>query len=336
MKNIKKYSIYIIVFIFVIFIIPVICTKKVANVFSNSNSVIEKENFNEEKYKYNNFEKIKLLHSKENETIEELQLDEYLYGVVAAEMPADYEIEALKAQAVAARTYTIYKIINSSGKHQNADICDDSTCCQAWISKEERMNKWEEEEKEKNWNKIVLAVDSTAGKIITYKAEPINAFFHSNSGGITEVVSEVWGGRDLPYLKSVETSGEENYNQYNSEAELSKKELVELLKKEYKDLDINFEEKDCIKILKYTSSNRVKTVKFGNTEIPGVKVRSLLGLKSNKFSIEIKEDSIVFYVIGYGHGVGLSQTGADSLAKMGVLYQDILKHFYDGVEISDL
>lgn len=136
-------------------------------------------------------------------------LDEYLIGVVSAEMPVDYEIEALKAQAVVARTYTIYKMVTDKEKHSGADICDDAGCCQAWISKQERMERWDEENREKNWEKIVDAVKSTRGIIISYNNQPINAFFHSNSGGATEAPVNVWGGSDYPYLQTVETSGEE-------------------------------------------------------------------------------------------------------------------------------
>ena len=129
-------------------------------------------------------------------------------------MPANFQEEALKAQAVVARTYTLYKIINNSTKHGEAQICDNSACCQAWISKEDRLAKWEESERENNWNKIVNAVNATQGKIITYNNEPINAFFHSNSGGTTEMPVNVWGGTNYPYLQVVETSGEDAYTQY--------------------------------------------------------------------------------------------------------------------------
>ena len=127
------------------------------------------------------------------------------YGVVCAEMPADYEIEALKAQAIVARTYTIYHIINGN-KHQNGDLCDSASCCQAWITKEKRFERWEETQRESNWEKITTAVNSTKGKIITYQGNPINAFFHSNSGGKTENVVDVWGGTGYDYLQAVATS----------------------------------------------------------------------------------------------------------------------------------
>ena len=332
MKSLIKCILYILIFILIIFVLPAVCTKKIKNKEEHKdNEIIEIQ-----KHDYSKYGTIKLLH-KENGQIEEISIDEYLYGVVSAEMPAIYEEEALRAQAVAARTYTIYQISNNNGKHKNADICDDSTCCQAWISKDNRMKRWSEEERENNWNKIVKAVNSTAGKIITYNNEAINAFFHSNSGGKTEIPSNVWiGGKDFPYLKSVETSGENAYTQYSSEVKISKIDLLEKLKKEYSDIQIDFNENESIKILEYTQSGRVKTVEFGNTEIAGTKVRSIIGLKSTNFSIKIDGDDVVFLVKGYGHGVGMSQTGADSMAKQGKNHEEILKHFYTGVEITTI
>lgn len=336
----KKILLYFIGFLTIIFIIPVICTivpqnNNIEEVVANEeNEKLNKEN-NKKQYEYNKYGTIKLLHSKTNQ-IEEIQLDEYLYGVVSSEMPANYEAEALKAQAVVARTYTIYQIINNNGKHENAEICDDSNCCQAWISKQDRLEKWEAEEAEENWNKIVDAVDSTKGEIITYNGVPINAFFHANSGGITESSLNIWGEVDYPYLKSVETSGEEGYTQYKSEVILTKEELLNKLKTKYEDCSIDFSNQDCIQILEYTTSGRVKTIKFGNTEIAGTEARTLLELKSTNFTFKIDGENIIFSVIGYGHGVGMSQTGADALAKEGLKYDEIIKHFYTDVEIIDV
>lgn len=328
----RKLIIYILLIIVICFAIPMFFTKS----FQTSNVSAEvEENMPQSSisnYNYKEFDTISLLHKKDN-TIEEVKLDEYLYGVVSAEMPVDFELEALKAQAVVARTYTIYKIINSGGKHGEADICDDSTCCQAWISKEDRMNRWEEGKREENWKKIVNAVNSTQGKIITYNGEPINAFFHSNSGGKTEVPINVWGGSGYPYLQCVETSGEENYSQYASEAEFSKSELEEKIKSKYSDLVIDSLTEENIKILEYTDSGRVKILKVGNKNISGVEIRTLLGLRSTNFKVSFDSDKVKFEVIGYGHGVGLSQTGSDSLAKQGMNYEEIIKHFYSGVEI---
>ena len=329
----KKKLLYFLIFLLIIFIIPAICTKT-----SKSISEVEepqKESAKEEKksYDYSNYSTIKLYHTKTKQ-VEEIPLDEYIYGTVSAEMPANFELEALKAQAVVSRTYTLYQIINGNKDHDGAEVCDDSNCCQAWISKEDRLAKWDEDERDSNWEKIVKAANETAGMIITYDNEPINAFFHSNSGGTTEVVSNVWGGKDLPYLQSVETSGETDYSQYNSEVKLTKDELINKLKEKYQDIEINWDDNECIKILEYTDSGRVKTIKFGNKEIAGTEARTLLGLKSTNFSFKIDGDNVIFSVVGYGHGVGMSQTGADSMAKSGSNYEEIIKHFYTGVEVT--
>ncbi|MFR2534701.1 MAG: stage II sporulation protein D [Clostridia bacterium] len=286
-------------------------------------------------YDYKQYAVIKLLHAKTN-TIEEIKLDDYLYGVVSSEMPASFEQEALKAQAVVARTYTIYKIQNSGGKHQGADICDDSNCCQAWITKEDRLNKWEETVRQSNWDKITQAVNSTQGKIITYEGKPINAFFHSNSGGTTETTLNVWGGSGYPYLQAVTTVGEEAYSQYSSEANFSKQDFIEKIKKKHSDFSIDFSAPDCIKILEYTDGQRVKTIQMGNLQLSGVEVRTLLNLRSANFTVTMEGENIHFKVVGYGHGVGMSQTGADSMAKQGSSYEEIIKHFYTGVEVVDL
>ena len=336
----KRILTYFLILIFICFAIPVIFTTEFSKrVGETANEIIENNVQNsimqESTYDYKKYNTIKLLHADTNK-IEEIDLDEYLYGVVSAEMPASFEEEALKAQAVVARTYTIYKIVNNDGKHGEADICDDSTCCQAWISKEDRFERWDDDEEEQNWNKILNAVNSTQGKIITYEGKPINAFFHSNSGGETEAPIDVWGGSGYPYLQSVSTSGEDAYSQYASEAEFTKDEFEAKIKEIHSNFEINFEEEDCIKIEEYTEGNRVKTIKIGNLELSGVEVRTIFGLRSANFEVKIDGDKIKFEVVGYGHGVGMSQTGADSLAKEGSNYEEIIHHFYTGVEIEDM
>lgn len=338
----KKILLYILSFIILFFILPIIFTitpkAETEEVVSNIENVTQEQPEPEAEtitYDYQKYQTIKLLHSGSGQ-IEELLIDEYLYGVVSSEMPANYEAEALKAQAIVARTYTIYQIMNNSGKHPGADICDNSSCCQAWISKDERLSKWAPEEAESNWNKIVDAVNSTSGKIITYQNKPINAFFHSNSGGKTESSLNIWGGIDYPYLKSVETAGEEGYTQYSSEAKFTKEELLNKLKEKYEDCEIDYSQENCIQILEYTTSGRVKTIKFGNKEIAGTEARTILGLRSTNFTFTISGDEIIFSVIGYGHGVGMSQTGADALAKSGSNCEEIIKHFYTDVEIVEV
>ena len=332
----KKYLMYISIFFVVCFGIPILFTQSFQKqqVKESSNSNVENQII-ESTYDYSEYNTVKLLH-KDTNKIEELPLDEYLYGVVSSEMPASFEEEALKAQAVVARTYTLYKIIQNDKKHGKANICDSSACCQAWISKKDRLARWKEENKDEYWNKIVKAVNETQGKMITYEGKPINAFFHSNSGGATEAPINVWGGSGYPYLQSVETSGEDAYSQYESEVTITKKEFEETIKKEHSDFKIDFDEKDCIKVKEYTEGNRVKTIQVGNLELSGVEMRSLFGLRSANFTITIEDNDITFDVIGYGHGVGMSQTGADSLAKQGKTYEEIIHHFYTDVEIKDI
>lgn len=363
----KKVIMYIVFVILLCFFIPVIFTNKKETIgtistnniednnlinnqvalensdLKNNQSTSEDNNLSNtqvtlENYDYENYKTIKLLHTKTGE-IEEINLDEYLCGVISAEMPASYELEALKAQAVVARTYTLYKMINAKPHGEEADICDSFQCCQAWISKEDRFAKWAEGTQEANWNKIVTAVNETKGKVITYDGKIINAFFHANSGGKTEVPVNVWGGTGYPYLQVVETSGEEGYTQYSSVVELTVEEFINKFKEKYADISIdmnNLEEE--IKIQEYTESGRVKTLKVGNKNIAGTEVRTILGLRSTNFNMEldVQNSKVKFDVTGYGHGVGMSQTGADAMAKQGSTYEQIVKHFYVGVEIVDI
>ena len=337
----KKVIAVIAVLIMIIFILPLLFThRNVTSVGGGEGQERdlplqpEEQDTIVENYDYSKCDTIKLLHKKTGK-VEKVPLDEYIVHVVSAEMPVKFDIEALKAQAIVARTYTVHKITTGK-KHKEADICDDSTCCQAWISKKDRFGYWKENEAQANWNKIVTAVNETKGKIITYKGKPINAFFHANSGGKTEVPLYVWGGSNYPYLQVVETAGEANYSDYQSEASFTKKEFEKLIRAKHKNFKINYKEKDCIKIEERDGSDRVKTVKVGNITLSGVEARTLLKLRSANFTVTIKGDNIKFTVIGYGHGVGMSQTGADALAKEGKTCEDIIHHFYKDVEIVEM
>jgi len=352
----KKIISYIFFIILLCFFIPIIFTNKsdIVDTFSlNVLGSLEEHNLTQseaiaeallENYNYEKYNTINLLHQGTGE-IQSINFDEYLCGVISAEMPASYELEALKSQAIVARTYTLYKIINSKPHGEDVSICDSFQCCQAWISKEERFNKWDDALENEYWNKIVTAVNETKGKVITYEGKIINAFFHANSGGKTEIPINVWGGTNYPYLQVVETSGEEGYTQYSSEVEMTIEEFVNKLKEKYEDLVVDIakvtevqDENEEIKVLEYTESGRVKTLKVGNKNIAGTEVRSVLGLKSTNFDMEIDftNNKIKFNVIGYGHGIGMSQTGADAMAKQGSTCEQIIKHFYVGVEIIDI
>jgi len=330
----KKIIAYIILVIIIFFAIPIIFTIRFDNVV---NDIKKEKNVmstsSDKTYDYGEYNIIKLYH-KSTKKVEKVKIDTYVSNVVAAEIPVDYDIQALKAQAIVARTYTVYKMKNGSKhKKDGADICDDSSCCQAWISKEERYKAWKTNRISK-WRKIEKAVNDTRGLIITYNNKPINAFFHSNSGGFTDSPKYVWGGEGYPYLKSVETSGEDGYEQYSSSLKISKKNFIKKLKEKHKNFKIDFKNKDCINIQSYTSGKRVNKIKIGNTSFTGVEIRQIFSLKSARFKIKVDKENVYFEVIGYGHGVGLSQTGSDSLAKQGKSYEEIIKHFYTGVKIS--
>jgi len=272
--------------------------------------------------------------------VREMDLEEYIKGVVAAEMPAEFEMEALKAQAVAARTYAYRKKVSAPAaeEHYGADICTDSTHCQAWVSKEEAMKKWDEASASRYWDKIERAVEETRNFIITYNDNVANPVFHSNSGGKTENSEDVWEGAAEPYLRSVFSQGEDDSSQYKTEVVLKIKDFCDTLKKQYP--DIKLDTKDILKnihIVEYSEGGRVKTLRIGNIDIKGTEFRSMFGLKSTNLKIEASgNDSLKITTYGYGHGVGMSQWGANYMAKSGSRFDQIIKHYYQGVSIQTI
>ena len=287
--------------------------------------------------------KIKVYHPA-SATVEEMDLEEYIKGVVAAEMPADFHIEALKAQAVAARTFAYGRLSGvykpKEEVHEGADICTDSSHCQAWVSKEDALKKWSPFFASKNWNKISKAVNDTKGMIVVYKGAVANTLFHASSGGRTENAEEVWAGVSVPYLKSVESSGEENSKGYITSFLIKKQDFVEKFKKAYPDAVFGDNILDGIRIVDYTTGGRVNTIEVGDVALKGTEFRTLFGLRSARFVVSSadgkKDDMLKITTTGFGHGVGMSQWGADSLAKKGGTFTEILKHYYTGVDIVSI
>jgi len=288
--------------------------------------------------------KINVFNKELNKTIE-MNLEEYIKGVVAAEMPANFHLEALKAQAVAARTFAygrlkgVYK--SKEGVHDEADICTDPSHCQAWTSKENAMKKWSIFFAAANWSKIEKAVNDTKGMIVVYNNSIANTLFHASSSGRTENAEEVWQGVSVPYLRSVVSSGDEVSKGFSSVNLIEVSELIEKLNNTFP--NNIFDEKifESIKILDYTTGGRVKTLKIGNITLKGTEFRTLLGLRSSNFAIEQDAEdkngkTLKITTKGYGHGVGMSQWGAYSLAKKGGTYKEILKHYYTGVDIISI
>lgn len=273
---------------------------------------------------------------------EEMGFDEYLKGVVAAEMPANFELEALKAQAVAARTFAYGRLIGAyeskQGVHDKSRICTDYAHCQAYISREEAGRRWGIFLAGRRWKKIEKAVLETRGIIITYQGKVINALFHSNSGGITENSGDVWEGITEPYLVSVRSYGEDIAKDYTASTVYKNDNMVSLLQQEYPDILIdNKKVFESLHILDYTHSGRVKNIKVGNIIIKGTDFRRILGLRSTYIKLEKDGgNAIKITTKGYGHGVGMSQWGAEYLARRGGTFDEILKYYYKGVELGSI
>lgn len=259
-----------------------------------------------------------------------LPLEEYIKGVVAAEMPASFGIEALKAQAVAARTYALNKAARENPpEHEDAPVCTDATHCLAWRPMEQALEGWGEAGEE-NWEKISAAVEDTKGQAAVFEDEPIVAVFHANSSGRTEDAAEVWGG-SLPYLKSVESKGEELCENFISEREISFEQFREELTRAHFKAPQSMDE---IGEPGYTEGGAVREIVIGDEKYTGTQIRSIFNLRSASFEIEKGDGSLTFRVKGNGHGVGMSQYGANYLASQGKTYVEILKTYYTGVEIA--
>jgi len=271
-----------------------------------------------------------------------MPFEEYIKGVVAAEMPAEFEPEALKAQAVAARTYAYARmkgLYRSSDKqHADADICTDPGHCQAWISQEKAMKKWNIFTRYRNWRKIEKAVNDTSGIIITYNGVVANPLFHSNSGGRTENAEDVWDGVDVPYLKSVPSNGEEGNPEFRNSVLVKNSDFIKKMESRFPGFKIKKDDiAGGIRVLEYTAGGRVKRVQIGNTVMKGTDFRALFALKSANFKVERKDgETLEITTLGYGHGVGMSQWGANYLAKNGGSFEEILRYYYKGVELSSI
>ncbi|HEX2926563.1 MAG TPA: stage II sporulation protein D [Ruminiclostridium sp.] len=287
--------------------------------------------------KQNNAVTINVYITNQKKTVK-MYLEDYIKGVLAAEMPAEFDIEALKAQAVAARTYALgraVKLYASAGVHDDADVCTDPGHCQAWISKDTAMKRWGLLSSFKYWSKITKAVNDTKGQVIEYNKVLINPLFHSNSGGHTENVEDVWDGTSEPYLRGVKSPGEDTFREYETTVELPGSEMIETLKKN--NPKIHIDGKDLfsnIRIERYSSGNRVMDMKIGNLNVKGTDFRKMFNLKSTNFKIKrLSDGKIAITTYGYGHGVGMSQCGANYMAQKGSSYEEILKYYYKGVQI---
>lgn len=273
-----------------------------------------------------------LVHAVNEDKTYRLDLEEYLVGVLAAEMPAEFHPEALKAQAVTARTLAIRRLKRYGGRgsahHPNVDFSDDPNECQAWVSASRLRHKWRGWDFYKYNRKIRRAVEETAGIIIVFRHRPIDAVYHSTCGTGTVNADEVWRYR-LPYLVRNNCDFDHHSPRYQSQAFFTWRQLARVL---------NLSEKAArqIKLTKRTASGRVGMLSFGNQQFSGAQLRTKLNLNSNYFSWSSSGRGVVFRITGYGHGVGMCQYGADGMAKQGYNYQAILQHYYRGVSFAKL
>ena len=261
---------------------------------------------------------------KNGETIRKMELDVYVKGVLLGEMPADFELDALKAQAVAIRTYTLRKVVQG-GKHNDANVCTDASCCQAFVSDDEYLSAYKSST---GLEKIQKAVVDTKGQVLTYQGKLIEATYFSCSGGMTEDAVAVWGS-DVPYLRAVVSPGEDKAPSHSREITFSKEEFLGRLGLTD---STGLNEAGIAAI--YTSGGGIDKLTIGGKTFSGVQVRGLLGLPSTAFSIHIDGDNVNITTKGYGHRVGLSQYGADAMALAGKDYKEILAHYYQDTKLE--
>lgn len=259
-------------------------------------------------------------------SVEQMNMDAYLTGVVLAEMPADFETEALKAQAVAARTYTA-KTTKSGGKHGNGSICTDSGCCQAYISKESYLNQGGSEE---NLQKVRRAVLETSGYVLTYEGELIEATYFACSGGSTEDAAAVWG-TDYPYLQAVPSPGEENAAHYCDTICFT---VTQFQNKT--GCTLTGDPAVWFTVEALTVGGGIASMNICGERYSGTQLRRLLGLPSTAMTITVSEETITIVTRGYGHRVGMSQYGADAMAATGKTYPEILAYYYPGTQLETL
>ncbi len=263
--------------------------------------------------------------------VRSMSMAEYLPLALAAEMPAAFHEEALKAQAVALRSYALYCRDNRKSRHSDADICTDSGCCCACSDESLLHLKWGEDY-DKYYEKILSAVGATDGQYLVWEQEPILAAFHSSSYGSTESGENVWGAR--PYLVAVSSpETEEDVKNLVSSVEVSAEDFKNSVLELCPEARLEGECGTWLGDVQRSSGGRVQSISIGGAAVSGLSLRSAFALRSANFDVEYLDGNFVFTVRGYGHGVGMSQYGANVMAKSGSGYGDILSHYYPGTEL---
>ena len=294
------------------------------------------ETVKEKSYIELDFNEVIKVHLTKEDKIIEVPMEDYVKSVVSGEMPASFDLEALKAQAIAARTFVSSRKLTPCSQGKGADVCD-STHCQVYIKKEERMEKWKEEEAIENWDKIASAVDSTKGIVLTYENELVKyPQFFSTSSGKTENSIDVFSG-DIPYLVSIESPGEEIAPNYSKDFSFAIDEFIEKINSKYASANLTKDNiGNSIEVISRSDAGGIKEIRLGEEKVKGLEFRIYLGLTSTNFQYSIVDNNIIFKCKGYGHGVGMSQWGANVMAKNNKNYEEILKHYYTGIDLSEI
>ncbi len=266
------------------------------------------------------------------DTVETVTMADYLPGVLAGEMPALFESEALKAQAVAARTYILHRIAHQSTAHPEAVICNNPACCKAYCSDEQLHTNWGDNY-DAFYEKVKNAVHETDGLYLTYEDQPIEAVFHASSAGATESSGSIWN--DRAYLVSVESpETEEDVPKFVSTVTFTAQQMQDILAKSYPNMDFSADPGQWFSQIERNESGRVQSATICGQNLTGPQIRSVLNLRSTAFTVSYNDRQFTFSVTGHGHGVGMSQYGANVYAKQGWKYADILAHYYPNTQLT--
>ena len=327
MKSTKPIILAMIIVTLAAMLIPAILVNPFSDGDAGGNGTVKKEPFIKKETDVSLLEKSEIevaVWRSNADKIEKLPLEKYIAGVVAAEMPADFEVEALKAQALTARTYIMNHMLRDGKEANGADVTD-TVEHQVYKDFAELKQAWGADY-DKKLNKVARAVLETEGQILTYNGKPITATFFSTSNGYTENAEDLWEN-PYPYLTSVVSPWDESSPKFHHQTEINVKEFE-------KRLAVKLDSKSIGSIIERTGGNRVASVNINGKVISGQDVREALDLKSTDFSWKRKGDTIIITTKGYGHGVGMSQYGANGMAKEGKDFREIVTHYYQGVEIT--
>ncbi|BDC02820.1 stage II sporulation protein D [Clostridium perfringens] len=330
-RKILEPAIFIGVLIVSIVFIPILFGFLSSSSMAENNNKVEKVK-NTKLVDVVNLKEVEVYISKENK-VEKVPLEEYVLSVVSSEMPATFHEEALKAQSILARTFVINKLITGCNNIKEGNICD-TTHCQAYLNINEKKKAWGKDGDE-YLKKLKKVVKETEGKVLSYNDQLVKypQYFSTSSGNTEDAVAVF--SEDVPYLKSVESPGEEISPKYESEISISISDFKSKIKKSIPNSDLGNNITEEVKILNRNTGGTVDDIKIGDTTIKGKEFRKIFGLNSANFTLEVLEDKINIKCLGYGHGVGMSQWGANVMAKEGSKYDEILEHYFKGSKIEE-